>query len=83
MKEFTAKQRIPLSKHKEIIHLYGQGLSLREVARRTGVSRCTVERLKKIAPGSKPIVGAQRCPTCGAMVMMPCLACSLRREDGN
>jgi hypothetical protein len=60
-------------------------LSQREIARRVGVSRGTVD---KIASGrdcerddepAEPTKPPQRCPICGALVYLPCLLCRMRR----
>lgn len=80
-----------------------EGLSQRKIARRTGASRGTVNA---IALGKRPDCEARRrerrgdfvtpggpavrCPSCGGMVQMPCLACRVRamkalrrrRDDG-
>ena len=76
----------------EIDRLLKQGeLSQRKIAARVGVSRGTVNAIARgkrpdyrarrqerqdefLAPGGPPA----RCPTCGAMVQMPCLACRVR-----
>jgi hypothetical protein len=75
-----------------IEQLLRQGMSQREVHRRTGVSRGTIGR---IARGQRPdhqalrqrkqteelslFVGPlQRCPGCGGLVEMPCRACHTR-----
>jgi len=66
-------------------------LSQRQIARQLGVSRGTVNAIARgkrpdyearrrhrpggIVPPSGPYV---RCPTCGARVQMPCLACQIR-----
>jgi hypothetical protein len=68
------------------------GLSQRAIAERTGVSRGTVSA---IAQGKRPdyqprnhstefgfippVGRPARCPGCGGLVLMPCLACYLRR----
>jgi transcriptional regulator with XRE-family HTH domain len=81
----------------EIKRLLDEGnLSQRRIARQLGVSRGTVHA---IARGKRPdyrtrkreredefvATGAPwgRCPTCGGMVQMPCLACRVRaiREE--
>jgi len=74
----------------EIKRLLGEGrLSQRKIARRVGVSRGTVNA---IARGKRPDHGPRRpgddspfpsgrparCPTCGGLVQMPCLACRVR-----
>ncbi len=76
----------------EIKRLLNEGnLSQRRIARQVGVSRGTVHA---IARGKRPdyrtrrreqedgFVAARgpwdRCPTCGGMVQMPCLACRVR-----
>ena len=67
------------------------GVSQRKVAMLTGVSRASVGA---IAAGRRPDYAhrcnpddregdmpqgpAERCPTCGGMVYMPCLLCSVR-----
>jgi len=67
-------------------------LSLREIARRTGVSRGTVSniahgrtnpvrRRKTTTADDSPWPEDSpygRCPTCGALVRIPCLACRVR-----
>ncbi len=76
----------------EIERLLAAGcLSQRGIARRIGVSRGSVNAIAQgkrpdpqtrrparedalVAPGGPPV----RCPTCGGMVQMPCLACRLR-----
>ena len=71
--------------------LADEGLSQRTVVRRTGVSRGTVHA---IARGKRPdhdprddpdddgfqypTGPTKRCPTCGGMVLMPCLLCRVR-----
>jgi hypothetical protein len=76
----------------EIERLLSKGdLSQRKIARRVGVSRGTVNA---IALGKRPDYRARqreraddfvapcgpprRCPSCGAMVEMPCVACRVR-----
>jgi hypothetical protein len=68
--------------------------SQRRIARMTGVSRYTVwaiangkrpdckqQRQAKQKAAGAPFSGpAQRCPTCGAMVQLPCLACVIRER---
>ncbi len=66
-------------------------LSQRKIAVQTGVSRGTVNAIAQgkrpegavrrqrqhrdfVPPGGLP----RRCPSCGALVQMPCLACQLR-----
>jgi hypothetical protein len=77
---------------REIHDLLAAGtLSQRKIAQRLGVSRGTVNA---IALGRRPVrlitydrddddfpspAGPpRRCPTCGGMVLMPCLLCQLR-----
>jgi len=79
----------------EVLRLLGTGKhSLREIARRTGVSRGTVSN---IASGKQTIKSRKgeinlsddgllpssedpprRCPDCGAMVFMPCRSCEVK-----
>jgi hypothetical protein len=81
---------ISFAAEEEIKRLLGEGrLSQRKIARRVGVSRGTVNA---IAGGKRPDRGPgrpaddsplpsgrpARCPTCGGMVQMPCLACRVR-----
>ena len=80
----------------EVKRLLEEGaLSQRKIAARVGVSRGSVNA---IARGKRPDYGARRrggelvvpsgrparCPTCGGLVQMPCLACRIRalRESG-
>jgi transcriptional regulator with XRE-family HTH domain len=66
-------------------------LSQRKIARRVGVSRGTVgaiaqqrrpdyeaRRRQQEAEFESPAGPAIRCPDCGAMTQMPCLACRVR-----
>ena len=57
-----------------------QGLSIREIARRTGVSRTSVHAicadLEDALEDRRPI---GRCPTCGRLVKLPCLACRVEQ----
>ncbi|MCR4413099.1 MAG: winged helix-turn-helix transcriptional regulator [Thermoguttaceae bacterium] len=79
----------------EIRRLLSEGrLSQRAIARRTGISRGTVAA---IASGRRPDYEARRraagieytpprgkpvrCPGCGGLVQMPCLACQLRQRN--
>jgi len=79
----------------EIERLLAAGsLSQRGIARRIGVSRGSVNAIAQgkrpdpqtrrparedalVAPSGPPV----RCPTCGGLVQMPCLACRLRALD--
>lgn len=76
--------------------LVGGELSQGEIARRWGVSRGTVNaiatgrraaRPSRSSHGEEPAFmrgPARRCPGCGGLVQMPCLACRLRamQRDG-
>jgi len=66
--------------------------SQRQIAKMTGVSRGTVIAIAKgrrkltlrkteMKEKKNPLPRGEprRCPLCGAMVQMPCLACTLRR----
>ena len=75
---------LPLSKVLQIQELLNQGsLSRRKIAKQLGVSRGVVNAL---ASGQRGIYGREktaegtpdepeRCPSCGEMVYMPCVAC--------
>ena len=81
---------------REIRRLLKQGgLSQRAVARQVGVSRGTVDA---IARGTRPDYDARRaaldaftppsgtprrCPGCGRLVKMPCLACQITAMRGS
>ncbi|MCE9544122.1 MAG: hypothetical protein K8T25_01150 [Planctomycetia bacterium] len=61
--------------------------SQREIARRTGVSRPSIAAIangtrviQPPRPIDEPAYPAQRCADCGGLVVMPCLACLLRRH---
>ncbi len=68
------------------------GHSQRKIARLTGVSRGTVaaiasgrrtEREKQSEEDlERPVGPPRRCPGCGGMVLMPCLACRDRKATG-
>jgi len=83
---------IPFRVADEIERLLEEGsLSQRKIARKVGVSRGTVNAIAQgtrpasrarrerqeddfVTPGGPPV----RCPICGGMVHMPCLACRVR-----
>ncbi len=84
---------IPDEKIAEIRRLLHESpLSQRQIAQQLGVSRGTVNavatgRLRRrlqsefAAPPPDPLHPTeppQRCPTCGALVYMPCVACRVR-----
>lgn len=78
---------LPLSKVLEIKRLLDSGeFSRRAVAKKVGVSRGTVNA---IASGDRGVYGReqtsadepdepQRCPECGDLVQLPCVACQAR-----
>lgn len=78
----------------EVRRLLAEGqLSQRQIARRTGISRGTVAAIASgrrrpryppspTSPGGFPRGKPVRCPGCGALVQMPCLACWLREHLG-
>lgn len=78
---------ISIEKEKQIRLLLGKGLSNREIARKTGTARATVDALAKL-PGLrerkckrsrqelKKLRGPRKCPTCeGIVEIWPCLVC--------
>ncbi len=73
---------LPVAKITRIRELVREGIPKRKIAVSLGVDRKTVRKYaasipsKPRQPGRKK--SAQRCPKCGAVVRMPCLACSLR-----
>jgi len=72
-------KRIPGAKRDWIQELRESGLSIRQIARVTGVPRSTVVRIcheeRAPIPDSKRPLG--RCPRCGRLVRLPCYACWL------
>lgn len=79
---------IPLDKEKQIRNLLKKGISGREIAKIIGVSRGTIQRIKKLPRLRKhdpPVQGfrklkqlkkARRCNICGGKVKIwPCLLC--------
>lgn len=79
------------TKVEEIRRLVAAGaLSLRAIARKTGVSRGTVTaiaqgkrrdrppRLRPDDPTDEPQGPIARCPECGALAHLPCRACRVR-----
>ena len=75
-------QRIPRAKQLLVLELRRKGLSIRQIVASTGLSRSSISRISRSAEGTLPNARPLgRCPTCGAMVRLPCLACSLRAAD--
>ncbi len=75
-------QRIPRAKQLLVLELRRKGLSIRQIVASTGLSRSSISRISRSAEGT--LLNARplgRCPTCGAMVRLPCLACSLERAS--
>ncbi len=80
----------------EVRRLLGEGLSQREIARRTGVSRgsviaidrgktASVPRGRETAISALRIAGPPvRCAGCGGRVYLPCQLCTIRaaRQSG-
>jgi DNA-binding XRE family transcriptional regulator len=74
--------------------LLAANVSQREISRRTGISRDTIRRIFKgkwQPPPNPPQISTAacagngpvgRCPDCGAMVVLPCLACAIRGGHG-
>jgi hypothetical protein len=75
----------------QVKQLATQGISQRAISRITGVSRGSVHRIlthrrpdygaiRVDREGDVPPFGGppRRCPGCGALVHMPCLACRIR-----
>ena len=85
---------ISIAKEKEIRLLAGKGLSIRTIAKTTGISRPVirvVKQLKELRPRPTPdcklferLQQPRKCPTCGAEVITwPCVLCySRKRGDG-
>lgn len=79
-----------LSQHTvdEIVRLLAQGeLSRRRIARKVGASRGIVDAIannrrgrhgRSEGRGAEMPAAPQRCPSCGASVYMPCIACQAR-----
>ena len=80
---------------RQVERLLGEGrYSQRKIARMTGVSRDTVHAIasgkrpdyearqqEAAERGDAPFSGPpHRCPGCGRLVLMPCLACLIARE---
>lgn len=71
----------------KILDLLSDGISMREVARRLGVSKATVANVRDgkgiwFDEPKKPEITAgkgepERCPECGRLVVMPCIACQV------
>ena len=87
---------IASEKVEQIERLLREGrLSQREIAQRTGISRGSVNAIAlgrrlvesdRCRPSSHAFTPPQgnpaRCPSCGGMVQMPCLACYVRSRHG-
>lgn len=74
--------------------LFVEGLSQRTVATQVGVSRGTVhaiargKRPERVRPFPEDVMPwndgpPKRCPHCGALVYLPCLACQIRAHLRN
>jgi len=56
-----------------------RGLPKGEIARIVGITWKSVDRIVRgIHAGRENAARYRRCPGCGGLVLMPCLACSLR-----
>ncbi len=75
----------------QIIELYEQGISQRKIAKRVGVARESVRKILNRSrnhlefgleldslPIAYPSNQTERCNHCGALVFLPCLACTIR-----
>lgn len=84
---------ISIAKEKQIRLLFRKGLSNREIARKTGIARGTVDILKKLPelrerkskrPHREPkkLKEPRKCPTCqGKVEIWPCLLCRPGMND--
>lgn len=74
----------------EVRELERRGFSQRAISRATGLARETVRRIlggrrpeyapRRGRPEDAPFSGPpRRCPRCGGLVLMPCLACHVRQ----
>lgn len=74
---------VPQHKLRRAEFLLAHGVSQRKVARDLGVCRKSIRkylRAKAIAAKhgrTLTLAGPTRCPTCGALVNLPCLRCQL------
>jgi len=76
-------RRIPETKRILALELRRKGLSVREIAAAVGLSRSSAARICGEG-GDGPAVRTEpfgRCPRCGALVRLPCLACAIRAAD--
>jgi predicted transcriptional regulator len=57
-------------------------LTLREIARLHGISRESVRKISKSEEKTVEPLNREfrRCPECGGMVILPCLACGLKKN---
>lgn len=75
----------------EIRRQLAAGHSARRVAKQTGCSRGTVARVADGVCVGRRVEGEHvgfdgvlgRCPDCGHLVLLPCLACFVRRRIAN
>ena len=61
-----------------IERLLEAGRSYRSIAKQAGVNRSTVAKLAREQHAAE-LPSYVRCPGCGGLVIMPCLACRLRK----
>ncbi len=86
---------LPIERIDEVMQLLAAGgLSQRQIAKRTGVSRVVIHRLatgkRKPRPepentdwgADRPTRPFERCSICGGLVQFPCLACIVKRLVG-
>jgi len=72
--------RITLEKVERVKRVLATGVSAHRASVVTRVHRSTVDRIKS---GTFCLFAGPfaKCPTCGAKVKMPCLCCSLKKEE--
>jgi hypothetical protein len=77
-------RRITAADHEKIFALRCQGLTIRQIAKRIGLNKSTVQRVFLDGPRGaivQPNPGhIARCPHCGRLVAQPCLAAQLEAQ---
>ena len=77
-----------MTKKETILQLRKQGISIRNIAWKARVAKSYVTRIIKAEKESSFIQPKKkRCPECGRLVILPCIACQAiaygRRTSGN
>ena len=74
MAAYSCQVEVSYAQAQRIRRLAVMGRCVKQIHRQTGISETAIVRIL----GRMPDMGYRRCPGCGAMARLPCIACAIR-----